>query len=112
MQTTQLGPLTVSRLALGAMLMGDKTPVDDAHRMLDRFGEAGGTFVDTADVYGDGESERVLAPWLAQHRDEGGLATQGRFSVTDPGGEGLAPDRIRAACDASLKRLGTDVIDL
>ena len=40
------------------------------------------------------------------------LATKVRFAVSDPGGEGLAPDRIRAACDASLRRLGVDVIDL
>ena len=80
--------------------------------MLDRFLEAGGTFIDTADVYGDGESERTLAPWLAGHRDEVVLATKVRFSVSDPEGEGLHPDRIRAACDASLRRLGVDVIDL
>ncbi|MGZ8649139.1 MAG: aldo/keto reductase [Solirubrobacteraceae bacterium] len=112
MDTAQLGPLTVSRLGLGAMLMGDATPTDDAHRILDRFLEAGGTFIDTADTYNDGLSERVLAPWLAQHRDEVVIATKVRFNVSDPGGQGLAPDRIRAACDASLKRLGVDVIDL
>jgi aryl-alcohol dehydrogenase-like predicted oxidoreductase len=112
MQTTRLGPLTVSRLALGAMLMGEKTPVDEAHRMLDRFVDAGGTLVDTADTYGAGESERVLAPWLARRRDDIVVATKVRFATDDPPGSGLAPDRIRAACDASLRRLGTDVIDL
>src|SRR3954452_25496019 len=112
MQTTQLGPLTVSRPAPSAMLMGDKTPVDEAHRMLDRFVEAGGTFVDTADVYGDGESERVLAPCLARRRDDVVVATKVRHRVSEPPGEGLAPDRIRAACDASLRRMGIDVIDL
>jgi aryl-alcohol dehydrogenase-like predicted oxidoreductase len=112
MQTAQLGPLAVGRLALGAVQMGGKTPRREAHRMLDRFLEAGGTLVDTADVYGDGRSEEVLAPWLAQHRDEVVVATKVRFKVSDPGGEGLAPDRIRAACDASLRRLGIDVIDL
>src|SRR3954447_8751454 len=112
MQTTQLGPLTVSRLCLGTMLMGGKTPPEESERMLDRFLEAGGTFLDTADVYGDGTSERTLAPWLARHRDEVVLATKVRFETTDPPGEGLAPDRIRAACDASLQRLGVDVIDL
>lgn len=112
METATLGPLTVSRLALGAMLMGDKTPVDAAHRMLDRFVDAGGTLVDTADTYGSGTSEEVLAPWLARRRDAVVLATKVRFSTADPPGEGLAPDRIRAACDASLRRLGTDVIDL
>ena len=112
MQTTSLGPLTVSRIALGAMLMGDKTPVDEAHRMLDRFVDAGGTLVDTADTYGKGESERVLAPWLARRRDDVVLATKVRFATDDPPGAGLSPERIRAACDASLRRLGVDVIDL
>jgi aryl-alcohol dehydrogenase-like predicted oxidoreductase len=112
MQTASLGPFTVSRLALGAMLMGGATPEDESHRMLDRFLEAGGTFIDTADVYGDGRSEEVLAPWLAQHRDEVVIATKLRMKVSDPPGSGLAPDRVRAACDASLRRLGVDVIDL
>ena len=80
--------------------------------MLDRYLEAGGNFLDTADIYDDGGSEETLAPWLAGHRDEVVLATKVRFPVSDPGGQGLAPDRIRAACDASLRRLGVDEIDL
>jgi aryl-alcohol dehydrogenase-like predicted oxidoreductase len=112
MQTAPLGPLRVSRLGLGTMLMGEKTSRQDAHRMLDRFLEAGGTFIDTADVYSDGGSEATLAPWLAQHREEVVLATKVGFAVSDPGGTGLAPDRIVKACDASLRRLSTDVIDL
>jgi aryl-alcohol dehydrogenase-like predicted oxidoreductase len=112
METTQLGPLTVTRLCLGTMLMGGATPRDEAQRMLDRYREAGGNFLDTADVYGDGESERTLAPWLARHREEVVVATKVRMKVSDPPGEGLAPDRIRAACDASLRRMGLDVIDL
>jgi len=112
METTTLGPFTVSRIAIGTMLMGGKTPADEAHRMLDRYREAGGTFVDTADVYLDGGSEETLRPWLARHRDEVVLATKVRFPVSDPGGQGLAPDRIVRACDASLRRMGVDVIDL
>ena len=112
MRTITLGPFTVSRLCLGAMLMGAQTPADEAQTLLDRFLDAGGTFIDTADVYEDGASERTLAPWLARHRDEVVIATKVRFGVSDPGGEGLAPDRIRAACEASLRRLGVDVIDL
>ena len=112
MQTTTLGPLTVSRLCLGTMLMGDKTPVEDSHRMLDRYLDAGGNFIDTADTYSDGGSERTLAPWLARRRDAVVLATKCRFPVSDPGGEGLAPNRIAKACDASLRRLGVDAIDL
>ena len=95
MQTTTLGPFTVSRLCLGTMLMGGKTPVEESHRMLDRFLEAGGNFVDTADTYSDGGSEETLAPWLARHRDDVVLATKLRFPVSDPGGEGLAPERDR-----------------
>jgi aryl-alcohol dehydrogenase-like predicted oxidoreductase len=112
METSTLGPLTVTRLCLGTMLMGGKTPREESHRMLDRYREAGGNFLDTADVYGDGESERTLAPWLAGHRDEVVVATKVRMPVSEPPGEGLAPDRIRAACDASLKRMGIDAIDL
>ena len=112
MQTTSLGPLEVSRLCLGTMLMGARTPPDEAHRMLDRFVAAGGNFIDTADVYGDGTSEQTLRPWLAGRRDEVVVATKLRMKVSDPPGEGLAPDRVRAACDASLRRLGIDVIDL
>jgi aryl-alcohol dehydrogenase-like predicted oxidoreductase len=112
MQTTSLGPLTVSRLALGAMLFGGATPEDESYRILDRFLEAGGTLIDTADVYGDGRSEQVLAPWLARHRDEVVVATKLRMKVSDPPGSGLSPERVRAACDASLRRLGVDVIDL
>src|SRR5215210_5220304 len=112
MDTAPLGPLTVSRLCLGTMLMGSKTPRDEAHRMLDRFLDAGGDFLDTADTYDDGGSEETLAPWLARRRGEVVLATKVRFSVSDPGGEGLAPDRIRAACEASLRRRGVDEIDL
>jgi aryl-alcohol dehydrogenase-like predicted oxidoreductase len=112
MHTTTLGPFTVSRLCLGTMLMGAKTPVEESHRMLDRFLQAGGNFIDTADTYSDGGSEETLAPWLARHRTDVLLATKCRFPVSDPGGEGLAPERIVKACDASLRRLGVDEIDL
>ena len=112
MDLLDLGPLRVSRLCLGTMLMGDQTPPDEAQRILDTFVAAGCNFIDSADTYGDGTSERTLAPWLARHRDEVVVATKVRFPVSDPGGSGLAPDRIARACDASLRRLGIDVIDL
>src|SRR5258706_8030831 len=70
METPTLGPFTVGRLAIGTMLMGAKTRVEESHRILDRFVEAGGNLVDTADVYSDGGSEETLAPWLRQHRDD------------------------------------------
>ena len=108
----ELGPLQVSRLCLGTMLMGDKTPAAEAHRMLDAFVDAGHNFIDTADVYGDGAAEEVLEPWLARRRDDVVVTTKVRFPVSDPGGAGLAPERIRSACDASLRRMGIDEIDL
>jgi aryl-alcohol dehydrogenase-like predicted oxidoreductase len=112
MERVDLGPLRVSRLCLGTMLMGERTPADEAPRLLDAYVAAGHNFLDTADVYGDGTSEQTLAPWLARRRDEVVVATKVRFGVSDPGGAGLAPARIVRACDASLRRLGIDVIDL
>jgi aryl-alcohol dehydrogenase-like predicted oxidoreductase len=112
MDRVDLGPLRVSRLCLGTMLMGGRTPPDDAQRILDAWLAAGHNFLDTADVYGDGASEQTLAPWLARRRDEVVVATKVRFEVSDPGGAGLHRDRIARACDASLRRLGIDVIDL
>src|SRR4051794_26633050 len=95
METTTLGPLIVSRIALGTMFFGTVTPADESRRMLDRYLAAGGNLLDTADVYGDGESERTLAPWLETHRDEVVVATKLRWCG------GLAPDAVRSACDAS-----------
>src|ERR1700755_1284995 len=89
MDRAQLGPFEVSRICLGAMFFGSKTPAEESERMLDRFLDAGGTFVDTADVYDGGGSERTLAPWLAEHRDEVVIATKVRWL------NGLAPDEIR-----------------
>jgi Aldo/keto reductase family len=80
--------------------------------MLDRFVEAGGNLVDTADTSLDGVAEETLGRWLARRRADVVVATKVRFPVSDPGGEGLAPDRVRRACDASLRRLGVDEIDL
>src|SRR3954451_13888719 len=102
MDTTTLGPLTVSRIALGTMFVGTVTPADESRRMLDRYLAAGGNLLDTADVYGGGESERTLAAWLEAPRGEVGRATRLRWCG------GLAPAAARAACDASLQRLGVD----
>jgi aryl-alcohol dehydrogenase-like predicted oxidoreductase len=112
MDLVAMGPLEISRLCLGTMLMGDKTPATEAHTMLDAFVEAGHNVIDTADVYGDGAAEEILKPWLARRRDEVVVTTKVRFPVTDPGGEGLAPERVRKACEASLRRMGIETIDL
>jgi aryl-alcohol dehydrogenase-like predicted oxidoreductase len=107
METRPLGPFRVSNICLGAMFFGSKTPAAESYRLLDCFLDAGGNFVDTADVYDSGGSERTLAPWLAKHRDEVIVATKLRWLTGS-----LAPAAIREACDASLQRLGVDTIDL
>lgn len=71
--------------------------------------DAGIDWIDTAEVYGDGVSERIVGRVLQGRRDEVVLATK---VAPQPEGSGFAPEKIRAACDASLDRLGTDRLDL
>lgn len=106
--------LQVSEACLGAMTFGREADEATSHRMLDRFVDAGGTFVDTADVYGPGTSEEVLGRWLAgRDRDALVVATKVRFpSGPGPNDAGLSRKHILASIDASLRRLGTDHVDL
>ncbi len=107
----------VSELCLGTMTFGAETDEAGSHEQLDMFVDAGGTLVDTADVYSAGVSEEIIGRWLtARPRDVTErvvLATKGRFA-TDPGpnGNGLSARHLTRALDASLRRLGVDVIDL
>lgn len=106
--------LKVSELCLGAMTFGREADEATSHAMLDRFAERGGNFVDTADVYGPGTSEEVLGRWLAgRDRDDVVIATKVRFP-SGPGVNdvGLSRKHIVASIDASLRRLGTDHVDL
>jgi aryl-alcohol dehydrogenase-like predicted oxidoreductase len=112
MRRAAVGPLAAGRIGLGAVRMGGAIAARDAHRLLDRFLDSGGTLVDTADTSLDGASEATLGTWLASRRRDVVVSTKVRFPVSDPGGEGLAADRVRRACDASLRRLGVDEIDL
>jgi aryl-alcohol dehydrogenase (NADP+) len=101
------------------MTFGAETDETGAHAQLDRFLEAGGTMVDTADVYGDGRSEEIIGRWLAS-RPSGltepvVLATKGRFPSSRPdapNGAGLSARHLTRALDASLRRLGRDAVDL
>ena len=106
----------VSALCLGTMTFGNESTEDVAHAQLDRFLEAGGTFVDTADVYSRGVSEEIIGRWFAARpgaRDRVVLATKGRFPMGDsPNDAGLTRTHLSRALDASLRRLGTDTIDL
>jgi aryl-alcohol dehydrogenase-like predicted oxidoreductase len=106
--------LKVSELCLGAMTFGRETDVATSHRMLDTFVEAGGTFVDTADVYGQGRSEEILGEWLAQGpRERVVVATKVRFPMGEgPNDQGLSRGHIRRSVENSLRRLRTDHVDL
>jgi len=110
--------LQVSELCLGAMTFGREADEGLSRRMADRFIDAGGNFIDTADIYGRGTSEEILGGWLAERsRDDLVIATKVRFGTEDPQARrpnrwGLGRKHIIAEVDASLKRLKTDYIDL
>lgn len=85
-----------------------------AHRILDTFTEAGGTFLDTANAYSQGVSEEVIGGWL-KGRDRDGLVIATKVALPmgeGPNEKGLSRKHIIAAVEASLRRLGTDYIDL
>jgi aryl-alcohol dehydrogenase-like predicted oxidoreductase len=107
----------VSELCLGTMTFGAETDEEGAHAQLDRFVEAGGNLVDTADVYSAGLSEEIIGRWLAARpaevTDSVVLATKGRFPMgTDPNDQGLSRRHLTRALDASLSRLGVESVDL
>ena len=98
-------------LVVGTMNFGKRTPEPEAHRIVQRALERGLTFFDTANAYVEGESERILGRALGPRRGQARIATKvGIGKLKDP--EGLAPERIAAAVEESLGRLGTDHVDL
>lgn len=117
MRTTTLSDLHTSQLGLGCMGMTFAYAGAERDRSLatlDRALELGVTLFDTADIYGPRTNEELLSGWLVDHRDEVQLATKfGGYSLEV---EGRSPDGrpeyVARACDASLSRLGIDVIDL
>ncbi len=123
MQYRQLGEsgLFVSELGLGTMTFGGElhfkamgnVQADEARRLLDICFEAGMNFFDTADAYSAGRSEEVLAAALEGRRDQAVIATKA-FARMGPGVHdvGLSRQHLVAACEASLRRLKTDYIDL
>ena len=109
----------VSSLCLGTMTFGVEADETVAHQQLDRFLEAGGTLVDTADVYGGGRSEEIIGRWFARRpadlTEPVVLATKGRFHFAgdnSPNGAGLSARHLTRALDASLRRLGLETVDL
>ncbi|MEU0549727.1 aldo/keto reductase [Micromonospora sp. NPDC005979] len=106
----------VSTLCLGTMTFGAETDEEGSFAQLDRFVEAGGTFLDTADVYSRGVSEEIVGRWLRARpdvRDRLVIATKGRFPM-GPGANdaGLSRVHLTRALDASLRRLGVEAVDL
>jgi aryl-alcohol dehydrogenase-like predicted oxidoreductase len=106
--------LRVSTLCLGTMTFGRESSEADSHAILDRFVDAGGNFIDTADVYAESASEQIIGKWLARrNRDDVVLATKVRFPMGEgPNDLGLSRKHILSNIDASLRRLQTDYVDL
>lgn len=106
--------LELSVFGLGTMTFGAESDEPTSHAILDRFVAAGGTFIDTADVYTRGASEEIIGRWLADRRLDGlTIATKARFPMSDdPADSGAGRDHLTRAAEASLRRLGVDTIDL
>lgn len=106
--------LLVSELCLGTMTFGRETSEEDSFAIMDRFVEAGGNFIDTADVYSNGLSEEIVGRWLTkQERDALVVATKVRFPMGSHANDvGLSRKHILAGVKNSLRRLQTDYIDL
>jgi len=99
----------VSEFALGTMTFGAEADEEVSHSILDAYVEAGGTFVDTADVYSTGESETIIGRWLAAHPTDAAqvvIATKGRFPMGDgPNDLGTSPSpAVGAGCLAETAR--------
>jgi aryl-alcohol dehydrogenase-like predicted oxidoreductase len=105
--------LVVSRLALGTMTWGRETDEDEAGAQLTKFLDAGGTLVDTADRYTNGQSETIIGRLIAGSRDDVLIATKaGTPDGPGPLQRGTSRRRLLAALDRSLTRLGVDSVDL
>ncbi|MBD3347415.1 MAG: aldo/keto reductase [Chitinivibrionales bacterium] len=109
--------LIVSRICLGTMTFGQKDwgcNKKTAFEIIDTFLDGGGNFIDTADLYAGGVSEEIVGEALKdKKRDDIVLATKGFFRTADtPNAKGLSRKHLIEACEASLRRLNTDFIDL
>ena len=105
--------LKVSPLCLGTMMFGDRTDASEAGRIVASAREAGVNFIDTADAYAKGESERITGKLIAGDRDHWVLATKvGNPMGDDPNRRGTGRKWIMQAIDESLGRLGTDYVDI
>jgi aryl-alcohol dehydrogenase-like predicted oxidoreductase len=111
MDTRRIGSLEVSVVGLGCNNFGRRLDSDSTSAVVDAALDAGITFFDTADVYGGTKSEEYLAHALGRRREDVVIAT--KFgSAVDEQRRGARPEYVRRAVDDSLRRLGTDRIDL
>ena len=97
------------------MTFGHEADEAASHAILDRYVEAGGAFIDTANVYSHGVAEEIIGRWLAKRGGADGLviATKGRFAMSDdPADRGAGRANLTRALEASLERLGLDAVDL
>ena len=105
--------LMVSELCLGCMTFGQEADEETSREIVRRFLEAGGNFVDTADVYSNGLSEEITGRALKGMRDDVVLATKVFFPMGEGANDtGLSRKHIMQRCEDSLRRLGTDYVDL
>ncbi len=112
MQTRKIGSLDVSVIGLGCNNFGWKIDETATKQVVDAALEAGINFLDTADIYGGTKSEEFLGRVLAGRRDQIIIATKFGMKIDDARPGGAKPDYIRQAAEDSLRRLGTDRIDL
>jgi aryl-alcohol dehydrogenase (NADP+) len=105
--------LKVSPICLGTMMFGGATGEADAARIIDRALDGGVNFIDTADIYTEGRSEEIVGRAIRANRDHWVLATKvGNPTGTGPNDRGLSRAHVQRAAEASLRRLGTDCIDV
>ena len=110
--------LKVSRLCLGTMMFGDRTDAAEAGRIVGSAREAGVNFIDTADVYAKGESEKITGKLIAADRDRWIVATKVANPMAGPGGaddpnrRGTSRKWVMRAIEESLERLATDYVDI
>lgn len=103
--------LDVFPLCLGGNVFGWTADERESVDVLDRYIEVGGNFIDTADMYGGGESEAILGRWMLKRANRDWLVIATKVGMA-PGFEGLGAANIRAAADRSLRRLQTEHLDL
>jgi aryl-alcohol dehydrogenase-like predicted oxidoreductase len=103
----------VSELCLGCMIFGQEADEETSREIVGRFLDAGDNLLDTADVYSNGVSEEITGRSLRDVRDDVVLATKVFFPMGEgPNDVGLSRKHIMQGCEDSLRRLGTDYIDL